>query len=259
MLRIGTAGWNIPRASAQEFPETGSGLQRYATRFRAAEINVTFYRLPRPQTLSRWTAEVPDGFSFAVKVPKAITHERRLVGTAELLEAFLSGIRHLGAKLGPLLIQLPPSLAYDTSASGFFGLLRARHEGPVVCEPRHVSWFGDEPSALMLEHRISRVAADPARHPEGEVPGGWPGLVYFRLHGSPRMYFSAYGTSRLTALAQQLLSSGAPEVWCIFDNTASGAALQDALELAAWVCVDAPPEPTNPDHLPLSRHSSGQH
>jgi uncharacterized protein YecE (DUF72 family) len=101
MLRIGTAGWTIPRACAHNFPRSGSGLQRYATRLRAAEINVTFYRLPRPHTLTRWAVEVPDGFSFAVKFPKAITHERRLIGTEELLEDFLSRVQHLGSKLGP--------------------------------------------------------------------------------------------------------------------------------------------------------------
>ena len=244
MLRIGTAGWAIPRPCAQNFPQSGSGLQRYATSFHAAEINVTFYRLPRPQTLARWATESPEGFSFAVKIPKAITHQRRLVDTAELLDAFLSGIRYLGTKLGPLLIQLPPSLAYDDAASGFFRFLRTKYDGPVVCEPRHASWFADEPSASMIEHRIARVAADPARHAVGELPGGWGAITYFRLHGNPRPYYSAYGPSRLQVIAEQLLSSRAAETWCIFDNTASGAALQDAIELAAIVGDRAAPEPS---------------
>src|SRR6185312_17112458 len=98
-------------------------------------INSSFYRPHRPATYARWAASVPAGFRFAVKVPKEITHTRRLVATAEPLRRFLAEASALGDKIGPLLVQLPPSLAYDSDvAAGFFDALRERFEGSVVCE-----------------------------------------------------------------------------------------------------------------------------
>src|SRR5690606_831858 len=116
--------------------------------------------------------------------------ERRLVGADELLGAFLAEVRLLGAKLGPVLVQLPPSLAYEpAAAAAFFETLRGRHAGPVACEPRHLSWFDPGPETMLRSLEIARVAADPARHPSAGEPGGWRGLEYWRLHGSPRMYY----------------------------------------------------------------------
>jgi uncharacterized protein YecE (DUF72 family) len=233
-LRIGTAGWTIPRAVADQFPVAGSGLQRYAARFCAAEINSTFYRPHRPDTLPRWAASTPAGFRFAIKTPRAITHEARLVDADAAMAAFLAEAARLGEKLGPVLIQLPPSLAYDAAvARRFFETLRAGFDGAVVFEPRHATWFDAEPDSLLGACRIARVAADPARHPEAARPGGWRGLAYWRLHGSPRMYYSAYEPAALAALAREVAADRAEEAWVIFDNTTSGAAAADALSLQA--------------------------
>ena len=232
MIRIGTAGWSIPRRLAVRFPASGSGLERYAARFNGAEINSTFYRSHRAQTYARWLAAVPEGFRFAVKLPKAITHERRLADSDGLFDAFLEEIRILGPRLGPLLIQLPPSLAFEVAiAQAFLKFLRSRTEGEVVCEPRHPSWFEGEADRLLLDCRVARVAADPARVPQAAVPGGWQGLAYFRLHGAPRMYFSEYSKAFIADLAAQIRSLAANETWCVFDNTASGAAMGNALDL----------------------------
>ena len=232
MIRIGTAGWAIPARVRDRFPEAGTGLQRYAARFVAAEINSTFYRSHRPQTFAKWAASVPDGFRFAVKLPKTITHERRLVGVDELALRFLDEASGLGAKTGPLLIQLPPSLAFDAPAMrGLLVLLRGRAGGPIVCEPRHPSWFDGDADRVLKDFDVARVAADPARVPEAARPGGSGSLAYYRLHGSPRMYFSEYGEDYVQDLARRLASEEAAETWCIFDNTASGAAAADALLL----------------------------
>jgi uncharacterized protein YecE (DUF72 family) len=231
---VGTAGWAIPRAVAEAFPTDGSGLERYAARFNAVEINSTFYRSHRPQTFERWRTATPDGFRFAVKAPKAITHEARLVGCAARLGQFFDEIAPLAEKLGPVLVQLPPSLAFEPAvAAAFLGDLRARWRGPVALEPRHVSWFGAEAAALLKPHRISQVAADPACAPAAAVPGGDPALAYWRLHGAPRLYFSPYGPVALDALAEAIARRGEGEAWCVFDNTASGAAAADALALKA--------------------------
>src|SRR3954447_9737429 len=192
-ITIGTAGWSIPTKAAGDFLGEGSHLERYARRFDGVEINSSFYRPHRPATYERWAACVPTHFRFAIKVPQAITHERRLVDAQDPLGRFLEEVEALGAKLGPLLVQLPPKLSFEPAVAGaFLSSLRARFDGPAGLEPRHPSWFEAEPDALLREHRIARVAADPARAPGADEPGGWPDLAYFRLHGSPRVYWSAY-------------------------------------------------------------------
>ena len=218
---------------ADRFPAEGSGLERYAAVFDAVEINSTFYRPHRAATYQRWAERTPESFRFTVKAPRAITHDARLVSAADALAAFLSELDPLRAKLGALLVQLPPSLAFEPSvADAFFGALRKReHDLQVACEPRHATWFLPDADGLLAGFRVARVAADPAPHPRAGEPGGWPGFSYFRLHGAPRMYFSTYGAEAIGALAQRMERGQGERPWCIFDNTASGAAAADALEL----------------------------
>ena len=232
--RIGTAGWTIPKAVADRFPAEGSALERYSARFSCAEINSSFHRSHRESTWTRWAESVPDGFAFSAKLPKEITHRRRLVDCEPLIAQALAEMRRLGRKLRVLLVQLPPSLAFDAAvAEDFLVALRREWEGSVAFEPRHASWFGAEAEALLVGHRIARVAADPPPAPGAERPGGWSGLVYYRLHGSPAKYRSSYADGRLEAIAGQLITAGDAPAWCIFDNTASGAATADALKLIA--------------------------
>jgi len=228
---IGCAGWAIPRTHAVDFPGTASHLERYAHQFPAVEINSSFDRPHKPATYARWAALVPEGFRFAVKVPKVITHTSRLTGT-DLLGQFLQGPAALGTKLGPLLVQLPPSLEFDQRiVQKFFLTLRKQYAGSLVCEPRHGRWFTAPANQLLEKYRIARVAADPSIASELK-PGGWKGLVYYRLHGSPRRYYSAYSEAFLKRLAETLLRAArtAP-AWCIFDNTAAGEATRNALFL----------------------------
>lgn len=111
--------------------------------------------------------------------------------------------------------------------------VRERYDGLLVCEPRHPSWFAPEVDALLVSFRVARVAADPAGVADAAVPGGWPHLAYFRLHGSPRMYWSAYEAPFIDALEATVRRlSGTTRVWCVFDNTAMGAATEHAVELS---------------------------
>jgi uncharacterized protein YecE (DUF72 family) len=234
LVFVGTAGWSLPRVEQPRFPGDGTHLERYARVLRGAEINASFYRSLRPELYAKWAAAVPADFRFAVKLPKSVTHEQRLLDCEEPLASFLDEVAALGDKLGPLLVQLPPSLAYDSSLAGaFFEVLRAVHDGPVALEPRNASWFTPDAAAEMAGYAIARVAADPARVPEAAVPGGWRDLAYFRLHGSPRIYWSRYDAAWIDTLATQVTAATrtAREVWCIFDNTASSSALPNALEL----------------------------
>jgi uncharacterized protein YecE (DUF72 family) len=235
-VRIGTAGWVIPRSFDTALPGGGSHLKRYAHRLRVAEIDSTFYRPHPPATYLRWAACVPDEFRFAVKVPREITHVGRLLNAHQSLEAFLSQVIYLGPKLGPLLIQLPAALQFEPAATNdFLVQLRRHHAGLVACEPRHATWFTDEAAACFEQFGIARVASDPAMLPAAEEPAGWAGLAYYRLHGPPDQHASAYTDAALRHLAEKLILRAAQptttQVWCIFDKTIDGAAISDALLL----------------------------
>jgi len=242
-ILIGTAGWSIPRAAARHFPGEGTHLQRYARVLPCAEINSSFHRPHAAATYERWAASTPAAFRFAVKIPRAITHDAELRATRPLLERFLAESAGLRGHRGPLLLQLPPSLAFDQRvAARFLDLLRSRFTGRVVCEPRHPTWFAPGAEALLARYRVARVAADPPPTLGADLPGGWPGLVYYRLHGAPRKYWSRYEADAVARLADALRRTP-PRVdaWCIFDNTASGAALENAWELARLVgCGSVP-------------------
>ena len=167
-------------------------------------------------------------------MPKTISHDHRLHGCIRHLEVFLGEVTQLGASLGVLLLQLPPNLAFERrTALAFFDALRRRHAGPVACEPRHPSWFSARVEAELRERGIARTAADPARVPRAAAAGGDHAVEYVRLHGSPRMYYDAYGSEALARIARRLArpSTRVRERWCIFDNTTLGHALTDALAL----------------------------
>lgn len=225
-IRIGTAGWSFPRDL--DFPDEGTGLERYATRFNCVEINSSFYRPHQRKTYERWATSTPARFRFAVKVPQTITHERRLVGIDDVLARFLDETDGLGGKRGPMLVQLPPSLRFEAGAvEDFLKIWRTRTKARTVLEPRHASWFAAEPERMLADFQVARVAADPALVPAAAEPGGWPGLIYRRWHGSPLIYESAYPPQALETLAARLVTE--PETWCVFDNTKFSAATRDAL------------------------------
>ncbi len=189
-LYIGCAGWKLGREYWPDFEGEGTHLERYASRLTAVEINSSFYRSHRPGTYAKWAASVNPGFRFSVKVPKSITHENRLVDCSALLDTFLAECLALGSKLGCLLVKLPPSLQFDARIAG----------------------------------------VDPGRISGDDEPSGWQGIRYWRLHGSPRIYYSCYETEWLERLVQRVeatMADGVP-TWCIFDNTARDAALGNA-------------------------------
>ena len=242
-VRVGCAGWSIAAEDRSAFGEGESALARYATRFTCTEINSSFYRPHRPATYARWAATVPLGFRFSVKLPKTISHEAGLRATGPLLDRFLAEAEHLGDRLGALLLQLPPALAFDARvAATFFAMLRRRTPTPVACEPRHASWFTPAATDLLQRHAVSRVAADPPRHPAAAVPAADPRCAYWRWHGSPRTYYSDYDEQALHRLAAEVraASTEGHPCWVIFDNTAHGFATANALRLLALLeCADA--------------------
>lgn len=235
-IRIGCAGWNVPAAAGQFFPADGSHLERYASVFNCVEINSSFYRAHRPATYARWRDSVPERFRFSVKLPRSITHQARLVACDALLQAFAQEAGALQHKLGCILVQLPPSLQFDQPvAAHFFDRLRRWLAAPVVCEPRHPSWATGAAVALMEQAGVSYVRADPVVvAPAASLE---PQVRYHRLHGAPVIYRSDYAPSCLDALAASLLQARREErtAWCVFDNTAEGAAVPDALSLLSRI------------------------
>ena len=241
-FRVGTAGWTVPKQHLTVFSASTEGpklshLELYARRLQCVEINSSFHRPHRRATWERWAAVTPHDFRFAVKAPKAITHTAGLVNTRGALLEFFDAVRALGDKLGPVLIQLPPKLTFvEGIAQEFLAMLRELHQGGVVLEPRHASWFSAPVETLLRNFQVARVAADPPKGSElAAQPGGWPGLSYWRLHGSPRTYYSEYDHEWLQGLAKRLRLveswSGDNEAWVIFDNTALGHAAANAVSL----------------------------
>lgn len=227
MQRVGTAGWSLPARPSSE----GSHLYHYSRELSCTEINSTFYRPHRASTWARWSAETPPDFRFSIKAPRSITHEAKLCDTEPLLKAFLKQIEPIQAKTGPILFQLPPSLGFEPAvAEGFLAMVRRFYQGEAALEPRHAGWFTATADALLSNYSIARVAADPAKGaPEAAEPGGDRSVVYYRLHGAPRIYYSNYEDNFLARLAAGVHAH--KNAWVIFDNTALSHAYPNALRL----------------------------
>ena len=227
MLRTGTAGWSLPIKPK----DPGSHLYHYSRNLGCVEVNSSFYRPHRPSTWARWATETPPDFRFSIKAPKTITHEAKLHHAETLLRDFFEQIQPASEKAGPILFQLPPSFAFDSVVvEDFLSLLRTVYEKEVVIEPRHATWFTPPVDSLLKKYLIARVAADP---PKGAVEAGQPGgsmsLAYYRLHGTPRTYYSSYDDPFLVNVAATIKALN--NAWVIFDNTALSHAYPNALRL----------------------------
>ncbi len=239
---VGTAGWSIPRSDAAAFAAEGTSLERYVQVFDGVEVNSSFHRAHRPSTWAKWAACVPERFRFAVKIPKTITHQAKLVDVDELAMQFAQEIEPLAEKLAILLVQLPPKLAFDGElATRFFTDFGQLIDADIVCEPRNATWFTGEADALLEHLQVARVAADPALCGAAAVPGGWRGLAYWRLHGSPAIYRSPYSDEAIDGYTQQIQAAtrAGSAAWCVFDNTAASAATGDALTLRSKLAAQA--------------------
>ncbi len=237
-IRIGISGWRYPGWRRAFYP---AGLQQrreleFASRlFQSIEINGTFYSLQRPKFFQAWAAETPDDFVFALKGGRFITHMRKLLGVeTALANFFASGVLELGAKLGPILWQLPPQLKFRDPErfEAFFGLLprttreaarlakkcddrllqagRASFEAAVELPVRHVLEIRDESFAtpefisLLRRHEVGLVVADTVEWPL--LMDVTADLVYVRLHGSEQLYSSGYEAEAIDIWAQRVVA-----------------------------------------------------
>lgn len=264
MIRVGISGWTYPPWRGAFYPpglRHRDELSYAAERLTSIEVNGSFYALQRPSSYHTWREQTPDDFVLSVKGGRFITHLKRLAGVeTALANFFASGVLALGPKLGPLLWQLPPQLAYDRARlRDFFALLprtttaaaalAAGHDDKVpddralteaelelplrhALEVRHDSFAQPEAIELLRAHNIGLVVADSA--------GRWPALdevtadfVYVRLHGAEELYASGYDAAALDRWAQRLedWEARGRDGYCYFDNDAKVRAPFDAIAL----------------------------
>jgi uncharacterized protein YecE (DUF72 family) len=233
-LRIGCSGWVYKDWTGPFYPEgtkDKNRLEYYATRFDTAEINASFYRLPSEKMVEGWARRPPDGFVFAWKVSRFITHNKKLKDCEDPVALVYGRMAPLGDKLGPSLIQLPPQLRRnDERLADFLGLLpKGRH----TVEFRHPSWYDPAVFAILSEFDASLCISDHHHAPAPwERTASW---VYVRGHGPGGRYFGRYDEAELSRWAERIAAWRAEgrDVYAYFDNDIKSAAPFDAMALRA--------------------------
>jgi uncharacterized protein YecE (DUF72 family) len=222
---VGTSGWAYPHWRNVFYPPKlaqSKWLEFYADRFSSVELNNSFYRLPSERSFSNWRDTSPDGFRYAVKVSRFITHMKRLKDVAEPLETFIKRARNLSEKLGPLLYQLPPNIhRNDERLESFCAILpnEFRH----VIEFRHETWFDERVFDTLRRYNIGFCVFD------------MPGLPCPLLATSDFPYLSSYSDDELDKWAKRilLLSEDLNTIYIYFNNDAEGSAVRNAQTLSS--------------------------
>lgn len=241
MWRVGTSGWHYDDWAGGAFYPAGCPrrrwLEQYATVFDTVELNATFYRLPSRTTVAKWADATPDGFTFAVKLSRYLTHVRRLREPAEPIGRLRDRIAPLGGKLGPCLLQLPPNLRAD--APLLATVFDMWPDGVrLAFEPRHDSWFGDAILDLCHDHDVALVLSDLGGRPQQPLvaTAGWG---YVRFHRGRSGPDPGYGPRQLQAWADRLVElwSRESEVFVYFNNDPMARAPRDARRLLALLAA----------------------
>lgn len=240
----GTSGWNYSGWRGSFYPEglpARQFLSFYASRFETTEVNYSFYHLPRVSTYEKWKAETPDGFVFALKASRFISHVKRLGHVREPWAEFVRRARALGDKLGPILLQLPPNFhATEENRRRLARLFSYRISSAqgmrLAVEFRHESCFEEPMLSLLRAHRVALVIAHSSRYPVPEAVSTAP-FVYFRFHGPKELFASGYSDvelERWASHAKRFLDQGL-DVYAYFNNDAMGDAVPDAQTLIRMV------------------------
>ena len=240
-LFIGTSGWSYKHWSGIFYPEhikPEKYLEYYITKFNCVELNSSFYHLPRESTIKGWMKRTPESFRFCPKLSRYITRQKRLVDSQEALSKYFDLFQDMKARMGPVLIQLPPSLKYDRSLIvDFFDLLQAQYrQYQFAIEIRHKSWIQDEFFQSLSQYGISFVMADSGnRFPYHEVVTA--NFIYLRFHGPEKLYASDYNRSDLLQYAEKIKQwiNADHEIWVFFNNDFGGFAVKNAINLYEMV------------------------
>ena len=232
-IHIGTSGWHYDHWLGPFYP---AGLAKadflgyYQERFHTVEINNSFYQLPKEKTLLSWRESVPEGFIFAVKASRYITHMKKLKDPEQSVEVFLKRIKLLEDKLGPILFQMPPNFRFNPARLQAF-LAALPKDYRYALELRDPSWLNDEAYRILAEHKAAFCIYEIAgRLSPKEVTANF---VYIRLHGPGGAYQGNYDARNLSGWAGAISAWAAQgkEVFCYFDNDEAGFAAQHALSL----------------------------
>lgn len=232
-LRIGTSGWVYPHWRERFYPlalAQSRWLDYYAHHFDTVEINRSFYRLPSPEASAAWAAGTPEGFCFAVKASRYLTHMKKLKDAAEPLARFEAAIAPLAGKRGPLLYQLPPRWRFDADRLAQF-LACLPPEERHVLEFRDPSWFNPDAYRLLGRHGVALcVVSFPG------VPVVWEAtapFTYVRLHGADVAYDYRYDDAELAYWAAGIrgMCDQGLDAYVYFDNDAHAYAVENAMTL----------------------------
>ena len=230
-IRIGTSGWTYKHWEGLFYPvkwPKSKWLEYYTRHFDTVELNATFYRLPNPTTFENWKERTPDNFLWSVKGSKFITHTSRLETPVAPLNRLYKAAAGLGEKLGVILFQLPPSLAFDEALFRHFCISLdpyVRH----ALEIRHPSWINDQVFGLLRELNMALCVADTAgRYPSCEAMTA--DFAYVRLHGSRKLYASDYSEEELCTWAEKV-NAWNRDAFIYFDNDFEGRAVNNARRL----------------------------
>lgn len=250
MIIVGTSGWQYRDWRSTFYPTelpNRQWLEYYAQRFVTVEINNTFYRLPPRSTFTGWRERTPDDFEFAVKMSRYLTHVRRLHNPAQPVSRFLEAAGGLGRKLGPVLLQLPPTLPADVDALDA-ALSRLAGRVRVAVEPRHPSWWDDRVRQTLDRHGAALCWADRDGRP---VTPLWrtAGFGYLRMHHGTAHPRPRYGQAAIRSWVDRVASTWTEDeqVYVFFNNDHGGAAIVDAIAFAATAARRGLPVSRTPD------------
>lgn len=240
---VGTSGWNYAGWRGSFYPEdlpARQFLAYYAGHFDSTEVNYSFYHLPRVSTYENWYSATPQRFLFALKASRFITHIRRLHEVAQAWEEFLGRAYALKDKLGPILLQFPPSFRATDETLGrieaFLSHAATRQDVRLAAEFRDGSCFGPAMLSLLTRYRAALVIAHSSRYPVPEATATAP-FVYLRFHGPKELFASRYSTRELHAWAariKEFLRAG-HDVYAYFNNDALGDAVPNAQALRGMI------------------------
>lgn len=237
---IGCSGFHYREWKGRFYPESlpqKKWFEFYSTQFNTLELNVTFYRFPQSAVLERWYAQSPPNFCFAVKAPRLITHYKQFNECESLLNDFYDAVQHgLKEKLGVVLFQLPPSFTYSTERlTRIVQNLRSGVHN--VVEFRNAGWWKPEVYETLKANKITFSGISYPALPATAVVNH--AIAYYRFHGVPQLYYSAYTHPVLEEVAGSLLKNkNVKEVFLYFNNTASMAAIENAMWIKAYVNKD---------------------
>jgi len=236
---VGTSGWQYADWRGVLYPPgvpQRRWLETYAGQFGTVESNAAFYRLPARETFAKWRDATPPSFVMAVKASRYLTHVRRLQDPDEPVARLLGAAGGLGPKLGPVLLQLPPTLAADNRLLG--RCLRCFPAGVrTAVEFRHPSWWTDETRDVLAEHGAALCWADRRSRPVAPL---WrtAGFVYLRLHEGAARPWPSYGRTALRSWAARVgeAAAGGADAYVYFNNDPGSAAVRNARTFLAAAC-----------------------